>query len=161
MDINKIQKLNKLATDLGKHKVVMNSKQAIKKAERVYGKEHNYMTRHKSGDSEKDMTEKINKKLRDQQNQIQKNQEKISEVISKVNELIKEFKELKEISKKKLRQQQRLNQSRSNNQQEKEKVQKKLVDKGSKKKDPNEPIDRNDISPSKVSIEKYFYYGNK
>jgi hypothetical protein len=139
MNINKIQKLNKLAKDLKNHNILVDSNQAISEAEKIYGQENNYMTRDNTGKQKNEnKINEIQKNVRCNSFKIKHNKEQMIEIVSKLNQIIKEINDLKSCNKK------------SN-------IQKNI----NTKKDLNQPIDRNQVAPSDVSIDKYFYYGQK
>ncbi|MBN1502787.1 hypothetical protein JW930_04530 [Candidatus Woesearchaeota archaeon] len=130
MDINKIQKLNKLAVDLKKHNIVDSKEEAIKQAENVVGAKHDDFST-----KEPDRMREIEKEIRKIGFEVREQQQKISDIVKTLNEVLEQ-----------------LHNSKLNIR-PKEKI--------SAKKDPTKPIDRNKVAPSEVSIEKYFYFGKK
>ncbi|MBN2422937.1 hypothetical protein JXB41_06950 [Candidatus Woesearchaeota archaeon] len=141
MDINKVQKLNQLAVNLKKHNIADSANDAVKQAENVFGTQNNFVTRHTSSSEEPDKIQEIERQIRNLGFKFQRNEERISSIVEKINGLIKEFNDLK------------------SNPQVNKKIEAKAECRGSM--DPNKPIDRNNIAPADVSVEKYFYFGKK
>ncbi len=159
MDINKIQKLNRMSVELKKYNVVGSSKEAISQAEKIYGSENNYLT--KNNLPEKD--ENMDNEIRLLQAAVKRNDERITQIISKMNEMIKEFNELKEAQKALSQRSSQLQapvqkpagQPQTTFTTQQQAPAQTAVPPASK------PIDRNGIAPSDISIDKYFYCGKK
>ena len=147
MDINKIQKLNDMALNLKKHNVVYSKEDAIKQAENI--------VREQDNDLRKDVR-KLTFALRDALNEISDLKSHVKKLQNELNDVrvnpptriierkvvhdVPVEKEVKEEAKP-IVQQQKLN--------------------NEPRKDINLPIDRNGIAPSEVSVEKFFYFGEK
>ena len=128
MEIHKIQKLNKLAKDLKSHNIALSSTNAVDEAEKIFGNSPKM-------ESKTDQIKELERDVRNLTFALKRNEEQVQELISKMNEMIKEINSLKE------------------------KPQPIKEKKGTK--DPSKPIDRNKIAPKDVSVEKYFYFGKK
>lgn len=137
MDINKIQKLNQLASDLKRHNVVDSKEEAIMQAERVVGASNPRM---QSNMQPEDQVHELEKEVRRLGFAVKETQEKIIEIMNTLNKLTNQIET-----------------SRPNPQAARMERQQELAS----KKDTNKPIDRNQVAPSDISIEKYFYFGKK
>ncbi|MFH0874380.1 MAG: hypothetical protein V1859_00430 [archaeon] len=167
MDINKVQKLNKLALDLKKYNLENGeSFNSVSAAEKIYGEDNNFMTKH-SLEKKDDNMENYERDIRNLTIALKNSEERTNQVILKMNEMIKEFNELKDsvkslrnnidsLSRQSAASLQTLanhgNQNKEQTNREEPVQEKKAVQK---------PIDRNGVSPADISIDKYFYCGKK
>jgi hypothetical protein len=143
MDINKVQKLSRLATELKKYNIVDSPTEALAQAEKLYGSENNYLTKKKDDN----MLDNSNE-LRTLSMAVKRNEDRTTEIIGKMNELIKEFNMLKSTKV-----------AAPMPPQPNPVVQQAVAEEV--KKPISRPIDRNNVSPADISIDKYFYCGKK
>lgn len=142
MDIVKLQKMNQMANQLKRHNIGYDTDSAIDEAEKIYG------------------TKNIKENPSENSNEIDELKKEVRKLTIGMQKMIQE---LQEIKKKQEELEKELNDARLGII---KKAQKTLENSTSSntieaKKDPNKPIDRNNVSPSEVSIEKFFYFGNK
>jgi hypothetical protein len=164
MEIEKIQKLNQLAQDLKKYKVA-SADDAMKQAEQVYGERNNFVSRHTDGNEGMEMDNELNdlkKDVRSISNAVKRSEEQIQEIIKKMNEMILEINSVKAMRAQAPRAEgsQQKPQQQQQGQQEEAQGQTAADDRRGTK-DIAKPIDRNNVAPKEVSIEKYFYFGKK
>ena len=132
MDINKIQKLNQMAINLSKHNIV-SKEEALAQAASIYGTEHNF-----SGDGDMNNDDNLSKDVRKLGFALERALSDISELKSQLSKLQTEVNDV------------RVNPTlRAKN--HVEPVQRRL----------DKPIDRNNIAPEDVAIDKFFYFGEK
>ena len=172
MDIAKIQKLNQMAQNLKKHNIVCSKEEGIRRAERIYGEEHNFSDEFaKHYDDQDDMKKDVRKLTFALRDAIME----IKELKSQVNKLQKELNDVRVNPPRVVYRQtvapdphvQELPEKKEPEQQAKLPVQESSpkppqpVIREEPKKVQDKPIDRNRIAPSDVAIEKFFYFGTK
>jgi chromosome segregation ATPase len=148
MDINKVQKLNEMAMNLKKHNVVFSKEDAIKQAESIYGSEHNYATEEVVQNSEQ--VDELRKDVRKLTFALRDALNEINDLKSQVTKLSRELNDVRVDQ-----------QPRKIEEKRVEKVAQQTLKQEEKAKKITSPIDRNGISPEDVSIEKFFYFGEK
>ncbi|MBU0756691.1 MAG: hypothetical protein KKF44_01380 [Nanoarchaeota archaeon] len=145
MDYTQLQRENKLASDLKKFKLTPSQDNK------------NPEPKPKCDDTLKQINtdllrlidsrfNSIDKEIRNIGFSVRRNEEKIVSLMEKMNELIKEFNDLKR-SRRPVPMHPNSEPIEGNEQSEK-----RILDK---------PIDRNNVAPKDVSVEKYFYFGKK
>lgn len=169
MDVEKLRKMNEMAVELKKHHLAADSREAVAMADDLFKKdgEDNIIKKGKSG--EEVMTnsnidikdfEDIQKQVKSLVYQNRDSSDKICMLIEKMNEMIAE---IKRIDGKVINLRSEVKESAPAPKQEE--VQKKIEPAPScesKAEDKKEAVkDAKDLTPDDVSIEKYFYYGNK
>lgn len=139
MDINKVQKLNEMAMELKKHNIY-NKSDAISQAERIYGSDNSYVREEIMQNS--DETDEMRKDVRKLTVAMQRLINDMNELKLKHDKLEKELNDARVgmASRPRVEAQQKLN---------------------NEPRELNKPIDRNNVAPSEVSVEKFFYFGNK
>lgn len=143
MDIVKLQKMNQMANQLKRHNIGYNTDSAIDEAEKIYGTKN---IKENPSENSNEIDE-LKKEVRKLTIGMQKMIQELQEIKKKQEELEKELNDARLGIIKKA--QKTLDNSRNTN------------SNNEMKKDPNKPIDRNNIAPSEVSVEKFFYFGNK
>lgn len=141
MDVTKIQKLNEMDNQLKKHNIGYDTDSAISAAEKIYGTEN---IKESPVENSNDLDE-LRKEVRKLTIAIQRIVQELQETKKKQEELEKELNDAKLGIVKKAQK------TLTNNDTSEEK----------QKKDLTKPIDRNNVAPSEVSVEKFFYFGNK
>jgi hypothetical protein len=157
MDINKVQKLNNLAQNLERHNIAFDKDEAISQAESIYGKQNNYSGHHVDA-SAGDFID-LKKDVRKLTFALKNTLSEISSLKGQVHRLEKELNDA------------RVGQLPSRKIHEAPKPIKKEIPVQSnapqqtilkeEEQKITSPVDRNGIAPSDVSIEKYFYFGQK
>jgi chromosome segregation ATPase len=154
MDINKVQKMNEMAMNLKRHNIVISKENAVEEAEKIYGTENNYIR------------EKPAEKT-DELDELRKEVRKLTFALRNMKE------EFDDIKAKSAKLEQELNDARVGMvrrqlyQQPQVQAQQPLVEPPpaqlvqQEAKPSAVPIDRNKVAPSEVSIEKFFYFGQK
>ena len=159
MDINKIQKLNDMALNLKKHNIGYSQEAAIKQAENLYGTENNFsheavrIVDDSSDDLKKDVR-KLTFALRDAITEIKDLKEHVGKLQQELNDV-----RVNNVPKRV-----QPSQSQINTGEIAQEGQQRLTPTNEAhvpKKDLNQPIDRNGISPNDVAIDKFFYFGTK
>lgn len=168
MDINKIQKLNQMAVNLQKHNIVLDKNSAIENAEKIYGMENNFsknevvnMTDDVSDEMRKDVR-KMAFALRDAINEITELKTQMKKMQSEFNNLIVNQRPSNPRPYTQQTAQQSAQQLEASYQLRQEAphpaAQATLTNSEHKI---TRPIDRNNVAPSEISIEKMFYCGQK
>ncbi len=138
MDVTKIQKLNDMANNLKKHNIGYSSDGAISAAERIYGSENEF-----------------SREIPEQQvNELDELRKEVRKLTIAMQHVVQDLKELKEKNEKLEKE---LNDARVGISRQRTNEQRTLREEPER--DLNKPIDRNNIAPSEVSVEKFFYYG--
>ncbi len=160
MDINKVQKLNQMAMNLQKHNIVSDKNQAISNAERLYGMENNFsreevkqMTDDNPDELRKDVR-KLSFALRDALLEIKELKSQMSKVQREFNDIMvnQRPRQAAPVQRPVMQQVEKRQEAPA------QQVQTKF---GETSKQITAPIDRNNVAPSDVSIEKMFYFGQK
>ncbi len=136
MDIEKIQKINDMTKGYKKHNLDFNASDSVKKQE----------------EQEMSESEKLLRKLHFG---IKYNKDEIESLKDTINSLREEIKDLKQKHKEQVQKEYNEKKQRI------EEPQKKLSQNTNSSKKMTEPIDRNNIAPSDVSIESIFYCGER
>jgi TolA-binding protein len=143
MDINKVQQLNHMAMELKRHNIVLTKDDAISQAENIYGHENDY-SREAVHMQDTNEFEEMRKDVRKLTMGMQHLLQDMQEMKQKQEQLEKDLNDA------------RVGMSRG-------RVhggdpQQTLTNEPPKR-DGTKPIDRNNIAPADVSVEKFFYFG--
>lgn len=141
MDINKVQKLNDMAMQLKRHNIYSKD-DAISQAERIYGTDNNYVREDTMQNS-------------DELDELRKDVRKLTMAMQ---HMINDMNDLKQ---KHVTLEKELNDTRVGMASRQSRHEQTTLTNEEPKKDLNRPIDRNNVAPSEVSVEKFFYFGNK
>jgi len=164
MDVAKLQKMNNLAVNLQRHNITVDKEQAIREASRLYGNEYNFgsdtTNQPQQSEVERDIR-KLTFALRDAIMEIK-------ELKSEVTKLKKELNDVR-VGQLPPRQifQEPVRQVVQNNPQQVQKTAPQQPQTTLANNQPQgerkitTPVDRNGIAPSDVSIDKFFYFGQK
>jgi len=141
MDINKVQQLNQMAMELKKHNIVISKDDAIGQAEKIYGHENEYSREavHMQNANEFEEMRKDVRKLTIGMQHLLQDMQLMKQ---KQEELEKQLNDARV----------GMSRQRSNDPQQ-------TLNNEAAKKDSSKPIDRNNIAPADVSVEKFFYFG--
>jgi hypothetical protein len=176
VDIGKVQRLNQMALNLQKHNIVLDKNAAIADAQKIFGVENNYskeevvhMTDDVPDEVKKDVR-KIAFALRDALNEIKDLKSQMGKMQREFNDIIVNQKPTRQKLTTSQEQVQAQSQFQAIVNPEPEKRQEAPVQQQSQPvqrtfSEPQTkiecPIDRNNVAPADVAIDKMFYYGNK
>lgn len=161
MDIDKLKKMNEMAVEFQKHNLASDSREAVAMADELYKKEGEENMIKDGGDQVQETEAEImicKKEFEDIQKQVKslvysnkESNEKITMLISKMNEMIAE---IKRIDKKVIS-------LRSDIRPSGNEVQSKIDSQDNRSKGEEQIKNADELTSEDVSIEKYFYFGNK
>lgn len=164
MDIAKVQKFNEMAVYLQKHNIVQDRNSALKNAEKIYGIDDNItkkevveMTDDDPDELRKDVR-KIAFALRDALNEIKDLKSQMGKMESQFSSLIVNQRP-RERPVQQVVQTPMVNQAQERQEAPQQQPVQTKFSQSEKKIEC--PIDRNNVAPSDVAIEKMFYFGNK
>ena len=143
MDVNKVQKLNDMAMQLKKHNIVYSKEDALHQAERIYGSENDYSSETVVRPSAGGETDELKKEVRKLTFALQNMSAEFKDLQLKLAKLEEDF-----------------NNARVGQAVPRQPGSQQVLSNDAKK-DMNRPIDRNNVAPSEVSIEKFFNFANK
>lgn len=180
MDVTKMQKLNQMAANLAKHNIVGSRDDAIQRAASIYGEENNFSRSQQP--VYETQNQDLSKDVRKLMFALQHLSNSFTELKHSHDKLEKDFNDFIvgqrrwEAPKQDIRQnafveapRQGVSQQQAQPQQRMQgtsDAQERLLAamepaKTRSTRDPNKAIDRNNVAPSEVSIDKFFYSGNR
>jgi len=140
MDINKVQKLNDMALNLKRHNIVYSKEDALQQAENIYGSDNDFS--HETVPQHENELDDLRKEVR-----------KLSFAMQNL------LGDMKDVKMKTVQLEKELNDARVGQRRVADIPS--VADYEAPKKDLSKPIDRNNIAPSDVSVEKFFYFGQR
>ncbi len=150
MDINKVQKLNEMAMNLKRHNIVISKEDALGQAERIYGNENDFSK--ETVEMHTNEMDELRKEVRKLTIAMQHVVQDMQDMKQKSTQLEKELNDARVgMSARSARGEQRAVSG------EREAAEEELRP----KRDVSRPIDRNNVAPADVSVEKFFYFGDK
>jgi hypothetical protein len=145
MDINKVQKLNEMASSLKRHNIGYDKDDALREAEKMYGKENDYSQ--EVPEHQENELDEMRKEVRKLSMAMQHMTQDMQGMKQKMEQLEKELNDARVGGMSRRQGQQTLSEDEPER------------PSGRPKPDATKPIDRNNVAPADVSVEKFFYYG--